>query len=139
MLKVKKLNSRARLPVKIPGSAGYDLYSNERKILVPYERVIIGTGLAMAFSRRYVGRICDRSGLAWNNGLHVLAGVIDPNYRGEWKVVLFNTSERTITLQEETRIAQVLFYEVADWEVLEVEELSDTERGSGGFGSTGVN
>jgi dUTP pyrophosphatase len=134
---VKKLDPNAMLPVKMPGSAAYDLYSNERVLIYPGNRAIIGTGLAISFKRNYVGRICDRSGMAWSAGLHVLAGVIDPNYRGEWKVVLLNTSDSDVRLQAGTRIAQVLFYEVADWGIEEVDELSDTERGAGGFGSTG--
>jgi len=139
MLLVKKLDPNAMLPVKSPGSAGYDLYSNEGGFIYPGDRAIIGTGLAMSFRHNYVGRICDRSGMAWNNGLHVMAGVIDPNYRGEWKVVLLNTSDRDIRIQAGARIAQVLFYEVANWGVQEVDELDLTARGAGGFGSTGVN
>lgn len=137
MLKVKKLAANATPPLKAPGSAAYDLFANERVTILPEERGIIGTGIAVAFNRKYVGRICDRSGRAWNQGLHVMAGVIDPNYRGEWKVVLYNTGEQSIVIWPGDRIAQVLFYEVANWEVLEVEELNETERGTGGFGSTG--
>ena len=135
---VKKLDPNAMLPVKMPGSAGYDLYSNERVLIYPGDRRIIGTGIAMSFNRKYVGRICDRSGMA-SAGLHVMAGVIDPDYRGEWRVILLNTTNRDWRVQAGTRIAQVLFYEVADWGIEEVDELSDTERGAGGFGSTGEN
>lgn len=134
---VKKLDPNAMLPVKMPGSVGYDLYSNEKLTIHSGSRVLVGTGIAMSFRPGYVGRICDRSGMAWN-GLHVMAGVIDPDYRGEWKVMLYNTACHDVRIQAGTRIAQVLFYEVADWEVREVSELSDTERGAGGFGSTGV-
>ena len=136
---VKKLDPNAMLPVKMPGSVGYDLYSNEKVTIHAGERSLVGTGIAMSFRHNYVGRICDRSGMAWNNGLHVMAGVIDPNYRGEWKVVLYNTAYWDISIQARVRIAQVLFYEVADWDVQEVDELDLTARGAGGFGSTGDN
>ena len=138
-LLVKKLDRSAKIPVKMPDSAAYDLYSNEDVTIPPGGRRLVGTGVAMSFNRGYVGRICDRSGIAWGNGLHVLAGVIEPEYRGEWRVVFYNTSSIHIRVCKESRIAQVLFYEVADGPVQEVDELSNTVRGTGGFGSTGDN
>ena len=137
MLKVKKLDPDAKLPVRMPGSVGYDLYSNEKTTIPSGARIAVGTGIAVFFDPKYVGRICDRSGVAWNHGLHVIAGVIDPDYRGEWQVIFYNTTDSPVVLQARTRIAQVLFYEVAAWEVRDVDELSDTKRGAGGFGSTG--
>jgi dUTP pyrophosphatase len=138
MLKIKRLNRFALLPVKKPGDAGYDLYSCVDVIILAGERGLIRTGFAAEFPSNYVARICDRSSMAAKRGLHVMAGVIDASYRGEWKVLLFNTSDKWITLAAQTRIAQALFYEVADFPVMEVDELSETERGAGGFGSTGV-
>jgi len=138
MLQVKRLNRFALLPVKKPGDAAYDIYSCEEVIILSGERVAVSTGIATEFPSNYVARICDRSGIAARLGLHVMAGVIDASYRGEWKVLLFNTSDELVTVDAQTRIAQALFYEVADFLVTEVDELSDTERGAGGFGSTGV-
>lgn len=138
MLRVKKLNRFALLPVKQHRSAGYDLYSCQDTLVPAGKRCMIGTGIAVEFPENYVGRICDRSGMAVKKGLHVLAGVIDPDYRGEWKVVLLNTSEEDVMIEAQTRIAQVLFYQVANFQVTEVSELTDTSRGEGGFGSTGA-
>lgn len=137
MLKVKKLHRFALLPVKKPGDAAYDFYSCERVFIPSQKRALIRTGLACEFPSNYVARVCDRSGRAANEGLHVMAGVIDSSYRGEWKILLFNTTNSIIVIEEQTRIAQVLLYEVADFPVVEVSDLSDTERGDGGFGSTG--
>lgn len=138
MLKIKKLNRFALLPVKKPGDAAYDLYSCEEAIILPGERVLIAIGFAAEYPSNYVARICDRSGIATRLGLHVMAGVIDASYRGEWSVLLYNTSDKPVIVDAQTRIAQALFYEVADFPVMEVDELSKTERGAGGFGSTGV-
>lgn len=137
MLKVKKLHQFALFPVKKPGDAAYDLYSCEEVTISPGGRCIVPIGLACEFPSNYVGRICDRSGMAANEGLHVMAGVIDASYRGAWGVVLYNTTKEWKTIKPQTRIAQVLFYEVADFPVVEVDELNETERGEGGFGSTG--
>lgn len=139
MLKVRRIGPGAKLPIKNGGDAAYDFYSAERVVVPPRDRKLVGTGLACEFPVGYVARICDRSGMAAKEGLHVMAGVIDPTYRGEWKILLFNTTHKWVAIPAQTRIAQVLFYQVADFPVQEVEELSDTERGDGGFGSTGVN
>lgn len=138
MLRVKKLNRLARLPVKQHQSAGYDLYSCQDTLVPAGKRCIIGTGIALEFPENYVGRICDRSGMAAKKGLHVLAGVIDSDFRGEVGVVILNTSEEDVFIKGPARIAQLLLYEVANFPVVEVEELSDTLRGRSGFGSTGA-
>jgi dUTP pyrophosphatase len=137
MIKVKKLHRFALLPVRQHKAAAYDLYSCQDERIPAGERRLVGTGIAVEFPLCYVARLCDRSGMAAKKGLHVLAGVIDPDYRGEWKVVLLNTSDEDVVIEAQTRIAQVLFYKVADFPVTEVQELSDTARGAGGFGSTG--
>ena len=137
MLKVKKMCRDALLPVKKPRDAGYDLYGCEQVTIYPGERAMIGTGLICEFPSNYVGRICDRSGVAWKSGLHVLAGVIDSSFRGEWKIILYNTGVKVILVKAQTRIAQILFYKVADFPVIEVNELTETDRSDGGFGSTG--
>lgn len=139
MLQVKMLHRFALLPVKNPGDAGYDFYSCEYMTVAPHKRRLFRTGLACKFPSNYVARICDRSGMAAKRGLHVMAGVIDATFRGEWKILLFNTTDEAQCLEARTRIAQVLFYEVADFPIQEVSELDDTARGAGGFGSTGEN
>ncbi len=139
MLQVKKLHRFALLPVKNPGYAAYDFYSCEFAAIPPHNRSLICTGLACEFPSNYVARICDRSGMAAKCGLHVMAGVIDSSFRGEWKILLFNTTDKAQYLEAQTRIAQVLFYEVANFPIQEVSELSETSRGAGGFGSTGDN
>jgi len=137
MLKVKKLHRYALLPAKQPDSIAYDFYSCEDVTITPQGRALVRTGLACEFPCNYVARICDRSGIAVKQGLHIMAGVIDPDYRGEWKIVFYNTTNKSVTLKAQTRIAQVLFYRVADFSVTEVDSLSSTQRGAGGFGSTG--
>jgi dUTP pyrophosphatase len=137
MLKIKKLNRYALLPVKKPGDAAYDLYSYETVDIAPGRRELVGTGIACEFPSKYVGRIVDRSGVAVKKGLHVIAGVIDASYRGEWKIALYNTTGESVTVGAQTRIAQVLFYEVGDFPIIEVDELSKTSRGASGFGSSG--
>jgi len=138
MFRIKKLNRYTIPPVKKPGDAGYDIYSCKEAIIMPGERLLIGAGFAAEFPSNYVGRICDRSGIAARLGLHVMAGVIDASYRGEWSVLLYNASDKRVIVDAQTRIAQVLFYKVADFLVMEVDKLSETKRGTGGFGSTGV-
>lgn len=137
MLKIKKLHRFALLPVKKPGDAGYDIYSCKEAVIQPKDRMLIRTGIASEFPSDYVARICDRSGMATKEGFHVMAGVIDASYRGEWKILLYNSTNQRKVLDAQTRIAQVLFYKVADFPVMEVDSLSSTQRGIRGFGSTG--
>ena len=139
-LKVKKLLKEAKLPVrKREGDAGLDLYSVEDVNLNPGEWKAISTGIAVEIPKGYVGLIKDRSGLALKHALHCLAGVIDENYRGEIKVVVINLGGEKVFIQKGTRIAQLLLVPYLKVEPVEVEELSDTERGEKGFGSSGVN
>jgi len=139
-LKVKKLLKEAKLPVrKREGDAGLDLYSVEDVNLNPGEWKAIPTGIAVEIPKGYVGLIKDRSGLALKHALHCLAGVIDENYRGEIKVVVINLGREKVFIQKGTRIAQLLLVPYLKVEPVEVEELSNTERGEKGFGSSGVN
>jgi deoxyuridine 5'-triphosphate nucleotidohydrolase len=137
MLRVKKLDPRAKLPVKKAGDAAYDLYSLDEVKIWPRGRELVHTGIACDFPPGYVARLCDRSGVALNLGLHVVAGVVDQSYRGEWMVAFYNMGQETVFVPAGERIAQVLFYKVEDWSIEEVADLDDTARGSGGFGSTG--
>jgi len=137
-LKVKKLVENAKLPErKREGDAGLDLYCIEDVEILPNEIKLISTGIAIEIPKGYFGLIKDRSGLA-SKGLHVLAGVIDENYRGEVKVVMINLGKEKIKLEKFSRIAQLIIIPYAKVEVEEVEELSETERGEKGFGSSGL-
>lgn len=137
-IKVKRLSPQAILPdYSHPGDAGLNLYSLEDYTLQPNERRALATGLAIEFEPGYVGLIKDRSGLAAKHGLHTLAGVIDAGYRGEYKIVLINLGSQAYQIKRGDKIAQLLIVPVAQVEVLEAEQLSDSSRSSGGFGSTG--
>lgn len=109
--------------------------------LKPFERVLVKTGLFLEIPSGYECQVRPRSGLALKKGITVLnaPGTIDADYRGEVGVILINLSNETFRIEDGERIAQLVFakFEQADWE--ETEELSNTERGAGGFGSTGVN
>lgn len=139
MIKIQFLNSRAKIPTNKQGDAGYDLYYSgiTEVVLKPHDRYGFETGIAMEIPNEYYGSIRDRSGKAYKDGLHVLAGVIDPSYRGEIKVVLLNTNnDREVIVKPGDKIAQLIFerYHVAHFEI---GDLSDTERGEKGFGSSG--
>ena len=122
-------------------SAGMDLYANieEPIILKPMQRTLVKTGLSIALPSNYEAQIRPRSGLAYKNGITVLnsPGTIDADYRGEVGVLLINLSDVDYCIEDGTRIAQMIIapYTKAQWNSVEV--LSETHRGSGGFGSTG--
>lgn len=137
MLKVKKLNENAKLPTKNLGDAGYDLYCSNAVTVMPKERTLVDTGIALEIPTGYVGLIWPRSGMAVNWGLDTLAGVIDSTYRGELKILLYNTSDDIMMFKAGTKIAQLVIQQHAEFEIVEVQELSNTERQEGGFGSTG--
>ena len=119
------------------GDAGLDLKSNEDKTIMPGERTIISTGIRMRIPEGYVGIIKDRSGLAIKNGLHCLAGVIDSGYRGVVGVVIINLSDTSQEISKGQRIAQMIVHKIEQAELLLGEVTEDSDRGAGGFGSTG--
>lgn len=138
VLKVKKLDARAKLPTRAtPGDAGLDLYSTQEVVIRSGERLMVGTGIAMEIPIGYAGLVWDKSGLAAKKGLKVMGGVIDAGYRGEVRVVLTNLDDDAHTIAVGDKIAQLLIQKVEFPEVTEASELSDSERGDGGFGSTG--
>ena len=109
VLKVKKLKENAALPErKTPGAIGYDLFSYEEKIIKENERILVGTGIAIELPKGVYGRIAPRSGLALKKGIDIGAGVIDPDYRGEIKVLLLNNSKNECTIKKGDRIAQLI-------------------------------
>ncbi len=141
-IKVKKLNEKAILPTY--GSeyaAGADLYAclDEPITIKPHETVMIKTGLAMELPEGFAGLIYPRSGMASKRGLAPAnkVGVVDPDYRGEFMVALHNHSEAEATVEPEERIAQLVITPFITAAFEEADELSDTVRGAGGFGSTG--
>jgi len=137
ILKVKKLENGAKLPErKRERDAGLDLYCIEDFEIEPNEIKIVRTGIAIEIPKGYFGMIKDRSGLA-SKGLHVLAGIIDENYRGEIKIVLINLGKEKLKFEKYSRIAQLLIIPYLKVEI-EESELSQTERGENGFGSSGL-
>ncbi len=120
------------------GSAGADLFSNEEVTLLPGERKLIPTGIKLEIPEGYVGLIWPRSGIAVRNGIDTMAGVIDSDYRGEVKVLLINHGDEPFKIEKGFKIAQLLIQKVERVEFVKADSLSDTERGEGGFGSTGI-
>ncbi len=139
-LKVKRLSDTAKLPVyATDGSAGMDLFSDEDIELKPMEIKAVGTGIAIEIPYGYEGQVRPRSGLALK-GITVAnaPGTIDSDYRGEVKVILINLSGKTFRVEKGMRIAQLVVNRCERVKIEEVSDLSETSRGSGGFGSTGI-
>jgi dUTP pyrophosphatase len=139
-LPLVRLNGEAVLPERAyPGDAGLDLAAAERVELAPGARAVVGTGLAVAIPEGHAGFVQPRSGLAARHGIAVVnsPGLVDAGYRGELKVILLNTdrSERFV-VEPGMRIAQLVVAPVATPDLVEVDELPDTERGGKGFGSS---
>ncbi len=138
-LEFMKLRQSARLPTR--GSqfaAGLDLYSSENVTIPPHKRTVVKTGLSVAIPHGYYGRVAPRSGLAVNNGLDVLAGVIDSDYRGELMCALINHGDEPIEVTDGMRMAQLVIEAIATPEPVWSEDLTATGRGAGGMGSTGT-
>lgn len=139
MLRVKVVSPGATLPKRqTAGSAGYDLATNETFELAPGERRVVKTGLSIAVPDGTYGRIAPRSGLAARYGIQTLAGVVDADYRGELGVVLINHGTEPFHATKGDRIAQLVIERISTPFVTLVEDLDDTRRGAGGFGSTSV-
>eukprot|EP00529_Nitzschia_sp_RCC80_P035723 CAMPEP_0113493096 /NCGR_PEP_ID=MMETSP0014_2-20120614/28416_1 /TAXON_ID=2857 /ORGANISM="Nitzschia sp." /LENGTH=186 /DNA_ID=CAMNT_0000386949 /DNA_START=1194 /DNA_END=1754 /DNA_ORIENTATION=- /assembly_acc=CAM_ASM_000159 len=140
-LLVKKLSPNATLPVR--GSeyaAGYDLSASQPTTIAPGGRGIVKTDLAISCPAGTYGRVAPRSGLTVKKGVHVGAGVIDADYRGPVGVVLFNLGTEPLVIEQGDRIAQLILEKIVMAPVVDIgeEELEETVRGAGGFGSTGV-
>ena len=141
-LKVKLLHEDGKVPTYgSEFSAGMDLYSSEDKVIPAHSTILVSTGISVSWSgddaQHYYLRIAPRSGLAFKNGLFVNAGVVDYDYRGEVKVVMYNSKENDFEVKKGDRIAQCILEKIIRPQILQVEELDITERGEGGFGSTG--
>lgn len=138
-VKIKKIFDDAKCPTKTHESdAGWDLYSVENCLINSGCRAIIRTGISMAIPDGYAGLIWPRSGLSVKKGVDVLAGVIDATYRGEIMVCLLNTDKDfDVRISKGDRIAQILFQPIQDVIMTKVNDLDQTDRNEGGFGSSG--
>lgn len=140
-LKVKKIHADAILPKQArAGDAGMDLSSVEEKVLLPGEFALIKTGIQIELPEGTEAQVRPRSGLALKNGITCLnsPGTIDAGYRGEVGVILINHSKVPFHIEKQMRIAQLVVQYVPQVYIEEVDELSDSERGERGFGSSGV-
>ena len=141
-LPIRRLRDDAIVPARAyDGDAGLDLTACERVELGPGERATVGTGLAVAIPDGYAGFVQPRSGLAAKNGLTIVntPGLVDSGYRGELRVILLNTDARDgFVVEPGMRIAQLVILELPEVELVEVDELPDSERGVRGFGSSTV-
>ncbi len=137
-INVKQVRDGARLPKRATdGSAGADICCIERFRIEAGERVGVSTGLSFEIPHGYYGRVAPRSGLAVRHGIDVLAGVIDSDYRGELIVLLINLGSEAVEFAAGDRIAQLIIEHAVPGEFQWSDELSDTSRRGGGFGSTG--
>lgn len=158
---VKLLSPDGKLPTKSDSDAGYDLYASEDVTILPGSRGVVLTGISIELPEGVAGLIWPRSGMSVNSGVDVLAGVVDNGYRGEIKVCLLNTNspfvyspkdsntgcaelgyvkpiyEDTVHIKKGDRIAQMVLQNTMTIPVVEIQEVSDTERGDSGFGSSG--
>ena len=138
-IKIKRLVQDAKLPQYAnENDAGMDFFSNEEHLLKPGERKAVSTGISMAIPAGFVGLIRDKSGIAFKHGLKTMAGVVDSGYRGEVKIVIKNLSDKDYLIEKGNKIAQMLIQPIVQKELLEVTDLDDTQRGEGGFGSSGL-
>ena len=136
-LKIKRIHADAKLPsYGHLGDAGLDLFSADDVVLEKGQVLDVPTGIKVAIPEGYMGLVWDKSGVSLR-GVHRLAGVIDSGYRGEVKVVLVNLSDEPFVISKGMKIAQLLIQPVTAVKVVEVEDLGETPRGEGGFGSTG--
>lgn len=137
-MNVLLLDKHATVPVRSSSeAAGYDVCSIDDGYIDPGDRLLVRTGIALQVPIGTYGRIAPRSGLAVKYGIHVGAGVIDRDYRGEIRVLLCNLGRERFEFKRGDRIAQMVLEKIETPEVYTVESLDETSRGSGGFGSTG--
>jgi len=143
-LKVKKLHPDAVIPkYATEGAACFDLHAVEPALVLQEQFIVLDTGLAFEVPQGYALRIASRSGLAFNSGIVAFPGVVDADYRGQVKVLLFRHASSLdhrvgVEIKPGSRIAQAYLEKIEQVEFEEVSELSETERGEGGFGHTGV-
>ena len=140
-VKIKKIFEDTKLPFRATeGSSGYDLYSYETVTLDINSIALVSTGISMEIPLGYEAQVRPRSGLAIKKGITVLntPGTIDSDYRGEVKVILINLGKEKVTLNRFERVAQLVFQKIENINFILDDNLKDSSRGSGGFGSSGV-
>ena len=134
----KKLSDDAIIPKRSSkNAAGFDLFSTENKIIFPRSQNCVKTDIAIMVPRDTYARIAPRSGLTVKYSLDVGGGVIDADYRGNVKVILFNHSDKSFQVKKTDRIAQIIIEKICIPKLIEMKEIEETERGAFGFGSTG--
>jgi len=139
VIKIKRLTESAKLPTYAKeGDAGMDFYADESLVLAPGDRRGISTGISKQIPTGYVGLIWDKSGVAFKGGLKTMGGVLDSGYRGEIKIILHNLSTESYSIEKGNKVAQMLIQAVEQRELVEVDSLEESDRGEGGFGSTGL-
>lgn len=123
-----------------PGSAGCDLMSTDNVVIPSGSRLVVGTGLKMEIPSGFAAQVCSRSGLAAKSGIQVLnaPGLVDNDYRGEVKVILYNSGREDFIVKKGDRIAQLMFFPIFQAIFQKAKTVSETDRGEGGFGSTGI-
>jgi dUTP pyrophosphatase len=139
-VKIKKIKESAILPKYAhEGDAGVDLYSTEEYALKPGERTLVSTGISIAIPLGYEAQVRPKSGLALKHGISIVntPGTIDAGYRGEIGVIIINHGQEDYTIEKGKKVAQMVFNKIEAVNFEEVEDLDDTTRGEGGFGSTG--
>ena len=138
-IRAERLTPLAKMPTRAyPQDAGLDLYAAEEMMIMPGSQSTIGTGLRIAVPEGYAGFVWDKSGLAAKSRLKTMGGVLDSNYRGELKVILANLGHAPYQVRTGEKIAQLVVKPVALFPVVEEKIEDETERGGGGFGSTGL-
>ncbi len=137
-LKIKKLIEDATIPkYATKDDAGMDLFAIENVELEPMQRAQVGTGIAMEIPEGHVGLIWDKSGLSHKFGIKTLGGVVDSGYRGEIKIGVINLGKEKYIFEKGHKVAQMIIQKKETPEIAEATELNNSERGEGGFGSTG--
>lgn len=136
-IKIKKLHQNAKLPSYAhPGDVGLDMYALETKTIAPGAREFFYVGFALEFPEGYAAIVKDKSGMS-KNGLHAIGGVFDAGFRGEYNVLLVNLSDKPYTVEAGHKVAQLVIVPAMRADLVEVDELADSSRGLGQFGSTG--
>ena len=137
-IRVMKLSDTATIPTRGSAvAAGWDLYASQECVVPARGKAIVSTDISIAVPVGYYGRIAPRSGMAWKKHTDIGAGVIDADYRGPVGVVMFNHSEEDLKIEVADRVAQLVIEQISMAPLTEVDSLDDTERGEGGYGSTG--
>lgn len=138
IIKIKKINPEAKLPeYSRVGDAGMDIFSCEDYELMPGEKHNFNSGFSAEIPEGYFGKLYDKSGFANKHQIINLGGVIDSNYRGQWNITLKNIGDKSYKIKKGEKIAQVIFHQIPQIEIEEVDQLNDTGRGTGWAGSSG--